>query len=89
MWGRAHTHQVQCPTLLIHGINDDVIPALHSSTLYSKSTAELKRLMLLDRLGHHDVELLYSMAQTLPAIYGVDEKDAPMRKIDLLDYAHV
>lgn len=28
---------VRCPTLLIHGKKDDVIPSLHSEALYSKS----------------------------------------------------
>jgi len=45
---------VEYPLLVFHGINDELIPASHSKTLFDASTADLKQLVLFPDVGHND-----------------------------------
>jgi len=49
--------QVNVPTLIIHGEEDQIIPVDNGRTLYESSGAEHKRLVIISDAGHND--LLY------------------------------
>ena len=57
---RAMIERVGVPTLLIHGTADDIIPSNHSDELHDLCRAE-KKLVLLEKVGHQDMDLLYAL----------------------------
>jgi hypothetical protein len=57
---RNMIRSVVVPTLLIHGTSDDIIPCIHSEELHELCQAP-KRLVLLERVGHQDMDLLYAL----------------------------
>ncbi len=58
---------VTIPTLIIHGLNDVLIPASDGEELYRCSGAEEKELVLVPRAGHNDL-MLVGKAQYFQAI---------------------
>ena len=56
---------IYAQVLLIHGTTDDIIPASHSKALHSACRAP-KRLILLESVGHQEMELLYALVQVCP-----------------------
>mmetsp|Transcript_43902 Transcript_43902/g.107277 ORF Transcript_43902/g.107277 Transcript_43902/m.107277 type:complete len:340 (+) Transcript_43902:353-1372(+) len=75
---------IRCATLIVHGTLDDIIPHAHASALYRRSGAgDRRRLILLDKIGHHDMDLLYSFVETLPSMVPGGGKQ---RGIDLAHY---
>eukprot|EP00286_Rhodomonas_abbreviata_P021241 CAMPEP_0181308882 /NCGR_PEP_ID=MMETSP1101-20121128/11714_1 /TAXON_ID=46948 /ORGANISM="Rhodomonas abbreviata, Strain Caron Lab Isolate" /LENGTH=276 /DNA_ID=CAMNT_0023415323 /DNA_START=763 /DNA_END=1593 /DNA_ORIENTATION=- len=71
--------EVQCPVLLIHGTTDEIIPASHSKALHGACSAP-KRLILLEKVGHQEMELLYALVQASPGMFPL--YDRPL-KVDL------
>lgn len=63
----AKMAQVTRPTLIIHGQNDLLIPASEGETLYRRSGATDKRLVLIPGAGHNDL-LLYGRVRYFEAI---------------------
>jgi pimeloyl-ACP methyl ester carboxylesterase len=57
---RSMIRNVAVPSLLIHGTADDIIPCNHSEELHELCQAP-KRLVLLERVGHQDMDLLYAL----------------------------
>jgi hypothetical protein len=57
---RSMIRNVGVPSLLIHGTADDIIPCTHSEELHELCKAP-KRLVLLERVGHQDMDLLYAL----------------------------
>ena len=57
---RSMIRNVAVPSLLIHGTADDIIPCNHSEELHDLCQAP-KRLVLLERVGHQDMDLLYAL----------------------------
>ncbi len=51
-----HIQAVEAPTLLIHGRRDTLITKDHSETLFDKSKATHKHLVIRDRMTHNDVD---------------------------------
>lgn len=43
------------PTLIIHGANDDLIPAADGQALFAASPAKKKRLLIIPRAGHNNL----------------------------------
>ena len=56
---------INVPTLLIHGTSDDIIPSSHSEELHKLCSAP-KRLVLLEKVGHQDMDLLYALVHVSP-----------------------
>lgn len=52
-----HVQRARCPVLVIHGTEDDVIPASHGRRLYD-AAPEPKRLHLVEGAGHNDLVLV-------------------------------
>eukprot|EP01013_Petalomonas_cantuscygni_P023163 TRINITY_DN44545_c0_g1_i1.p1 TRINITY_DN44545_c0_g1~~TRINITY_DN44545_c0_g1_i1.p1 ORF type:complete len:322 (+),score=37.03 TRINITY_DN44545_c0_g1_i1:214-1179(+) len=50
-------HAIECPTLIIHGVEDDVVPASHGASLADESRM-LWRHVDVPRCGHNDPELI-------------------------------
>ena len=63
----AKMARVTRPTLIIHGQNDILIPASEGETLYRRSGATDKRLVLIPGAGHNDL-LLYGRNRYFEAI---------------------
>mmetsp|Transcript_47721 Transcript_47721/g.95562 ORF Transcript_47721/g.95562 Transcript_47721/m.95562 type:complete len:337 (+) Transcript_47721:75-1085(+) len=83
--GSSDWHNVQmmarvaCPVLLIHGTTDEIIPCAHSKALHAACAAP-KRLILLEKVGHQEMELLYALVQASPGMFPL--YDRPVR-VDL------
>jgi len=65
--------EVKCPVLLIHGTTDEIIPASHSKELHSVCNSR-KRLILLEKVGHQEMELLYALVQAAPTMFSLYDK---------------
>ena len=65
--------QINCPVLLIHGTTDEIIPASHSKALHGACTSP-KRLILLEKVGHQEMELLYALVQASPGMFALYDK---------------
>uniref|UniRef100_A0A7S0N4J5 Serine aminopeptidase S33 domain-containing protein n=1 Tax=Cryptomonas curvata TaxID=233186 RepID=A0A7S0N4J5_9CRYP len=76
---RSMIRNVAVPILLIHGTADDIIPCNHSEELHELCQAP-KRLVLLERVGHQDMDLLYALVHASPDMFPL--LDLP-RAIDL------
>jgi alpha-beta hydrolase superfamily lysophospholipase len=61
--------RITVPTLIIHGEADYLIPASDGQTLYDRSSASDKRLILIPGAGHNDL-MLVGMEQYFRAISG-------------------
>ena len=47
----------KCPILLIHGINDTLVPAFHSKELHKKTQNKHSRLELREGMSHNDFDM--------------------------------
>mmetsp|Transcript_517 Transcript_517/g.1116 ORF Transcript_517/g.1116 Transcript_517/m.1116 type:complete len:479 (-) Transcript_517:346-1782(-) len=65
---------VECPTLIVHGATDKVIPCQQARTLYQNSTAQHKRLVVLEDIGHHGIDLHFAVAHECPRLFTLDDK---------------
>lgn len=63
----AKIEAIDLPTLIIHGEADYLIPASDGQTLYDRSVAAEKQIVLIPRAGHNDL-MLVGMAQYFDAI---------------------
>lgn len=63
----AKIEAIDLPTLIIHGEADYLIPASDGQTLYDRSVAAEKHIVLIPRAGHNDL-MLVGMAQYFDAI---------------------
>lgn len=63
---------VKCPTLIVHGANDLVIPSDQARRLHSAAAAEQKRLILLEGIGHHGIDLHFAVAHECPRFFNLD-----------------
>jgi len=57
-WNTQETvKHVRCPTLFLHGREDNIIPSHHSEILYNEcqASASVKRLRIIDGLGHNEM----------------------------------
>ena len=63
---------VQCPTLIVHGASDLVIPSDQARRLHAASAAEEKRLILLEGIGHHGIDLHFAVAHECPRFFNLD-----------------
>ena len=63
---------VQCPTLIVHGSQDKVIPSESARRLHSASKAANKRLVLLEGIGHHGIDLHFAVAHECPAFFNLN-----------------
>jgi fermentation-respiration switch protein FrsA (DUF1100 family) len=52
---RAKMTRVGCPTLVLHGAMDMLIPPMEGAALHEACAAEVKRLVVLDGVGHNDI----------------------------------
>mmetsp|Transcript_2138 Transcript_2138/g.5595 ORF Transcript_2138/g.5595 Transcript_2138/m.5595 type:complete len:309 (+) Transcript_2138:165-1091(+) len=80
---RAMIRKVTVPTLLIHGTTDDIIPHQHSKELHELCQAP-KKLVLLEKVGHQDMDLLYALVHASPDLFRLN--DMP-RSVDLAPLA--
>jgi len=80
--------EVTVPTLIIHGTLDDIIPSKHSEEIYRESKAK-KKLVLLENVGHQEMELLFALVQTLPDIHNQPISPRPISLIGLNRVVHV
>eukprot|EP00802_Teleaulax_amphioxeia_P006468 Tamp_06472.p1 GENE.Tamp_06472~~Tamp_06472.p1 ORF type:complete len:319 (-),score=24.35 Tamp_06472:1655-2611(-) len=62
---------VKCPTLIVHGVMDQVIPSEQARRLHSKSKASNKRLVLLEGIGHHGIDLHFAVAHECPHFFSL------------------
>jgi uncharacterized protein len=60
---------ISCPTLLIHGREDTLVPVGHSQRLYDALTAP-KTLCIIDGAGHNDVSTYPEYDEAIPAFLG-------------------
>lgn len=65
-------NEVKCPLILIHGVNDTLIPINHSELLYRKFTGK-KKMIAIPGASHNDIvefpEYKGFLAKTLPAFF--------------------
>ena len=64
--------QVQCPTLIVHGAVDRVIPCDQARKLYKKAAAGQKRLVVLEGIGHHGIDLHFAVAHECPRLFNLN-----------------
>uniref|UniRef100_A0A7S0E134 Serine aminopeptidase S33 domain-containing protein n=1 Tax=Hanusia phi TaxID=3032 RepID=A0A7S0E134_9CRYP len=64
---------VRCPLLIVHGSNDKIIPAEHAMKLYSAAQMDDKKLVLIEGLGHHGLDLHLAVAQEAPQLFGLND----------------
>ncbi|MCB0192449.1 MAG: alpha/beta fold hydrolase [Anaerolineae bacterium] len=63
----AKIEEITIPTLIIHGMEDYLIPASDGQTLHDRSAAADKRIVLVPRAGHNDL-MLVGMAPYFNAV---------------------
>ena len=63
---------VKCATLVVHGAQDQVIPSDHARRLHSASKAANKRLVLLEGIGHHGIDLHFAVAHECPRFFDLN-----------------
>jgi pimeloyl-ACP methyl ester carboxylesterase len=51
-------HLIKAPVLIIHGLQDDVVPACHGKRLYERCSQKTEPLWL-EKASHNDIELHY------------------------------
>eukprot|EP00802_Teleaulax_amphioxeia_P017821 Tamp_17988.p1 GENE.Tamp_17988~~Tamp_17988.p1 ORF type:complete len:395 (+),score=27.71 Tamp_17988:132-1316(+) len=82
-WNSMHMmKEVQCPVLMIHGTTDEIIPCSHSKALHSACKAP-KRLILLEKVGHQEMELLYALVQASPGMFCLYDKPSALDLTDM------
>ncbi|KAJ1484090.1 Alpha/Beta hydrolase protein, partial [Baffinella frigidus] len=64
--------QVKCPTLIVHGATDLVIDCAQAKKLYLNSGGEPKRLVVLDGVGHHGIDLHFAVVHEFARIFQDD-----------------
>ncbi|MEN9358510.1 MAG: hypothetical protein RL095_45 [Verrucomicrobiota bacterium] len=47
---------IKMPLLVIHGTEDQIVPSNHSERLYAAAASPVKRLVLVPKIGHNDLE---------------------------------
>jgi len=47
---------VQYPLLVLHGVDDELIPVSHGKILFDSSSADIKQLVLFPHVGHNDFD---------------------------------
>jgi len=62
----------ECPTLLVHGSLDTVIPVTHSEQLHSASGGICKQLVILEGIGHHGIDLHIAVVNEAPRMFALD-----------------
>lgn len=67
----------ECPTLIVHGSLDRVIPVSQSKALHRESGAICKKLVILEGIGHHGIDLHIAVVNDAPKMFslGGDPKD--------------
>jgi pimeloyl-ACP methyl ester carboxylesterase len=74
----AKMENIQMPTLIVHGLNDVLIPSADGQALYHRSTAADKRLVLIPGAGHNDLMWVGKTAyfEAIGAFVGVQSPTA-------------
>eukprot|EP00283_Hemiselmis_rufescens_P006553 CAMPEP_0173429292 /NCGR_PEP_ID=MMETSP1357-20121228/8042_1 /TAXON_ID=77926 /ORGANISM="Hemiselmis rufescens, Strain PCC563" /LENGTH=349 /DNA_ID=CAMNT_0014393449 /DNA_START=73 /DNA_END=1119 /DNA_ORIENTATION=+ len=62
----------ECPTLLVHGSLDTVIPVTHSEQLHGASGGICKQLVILEGIGHHGIDLHIAVVNEAPRMFVLD-----------------
>jgi hypothetical protein len=72
----------ECPTLIVHGSLDRVIPISQSTKLHKESGAICKKLVVLEGIGHHGIDLHIAVVNEAPRMFslGGDPKDLNIDK---------
>ena len=72
----------ECPTLIVHGSLDRVIPISQSTNLHKESGAICKKLVVLEGIGHHGIDLHIAVVNEAPRMFslGGDPKDLNIDK---------
>ncbi|MEI6155452.1 MAG: alpha/beta fold hydrolase [Deltaproteobacteria bacterium] len=73
---------VTIPTLIIHGEEDQIIPAGEGRTLYALSGTSRKHSLFIPHAGHNDL-LMEGLEAYMGAIKRFTEKNRALRKIDI------
>uniref|UniRef100_A0A7S0HWG4 Serine aminopeptidase S33 domain-containing protein n=1 Tax=Hanusia phi TaxID=3032 RepID=A0A7S0HWG4_9CRYP len=60
---------VKCPSLIVHGATDRVIPCEQARRLHAKSGSKAKRLVVLEGIGHHGIDLHFAVAHECPRLF--------------------
>mmetsp|Transcript_11851 Transcript_11851/g.28319 ORF Transcript_11851/g.28319 Transcript_11851/m.28319 type:complete len:481 (+) Transcript_11851:221-1663(+) len=62
---------VACPSLIVHGAKDKVIPSEQALRLHAASSVAAKRLIILEGIGHHGIDLHFAVAHELPQLFNL------------------
>jgi len=74
--------QVRCPTLLLHGEDDGVIPASHSEHLHEASGASINRLRLFEHMNHGNcTDFADPIVLEIQELLGAETPRAPRKGI--------
>ena len=64
--------RLECPTFIVHGALDRVIPCDQARKLYKKAAAGQKRLVVLEGIGHHGIDLHFAVAHECPRLFNLN-----------------
>ena len=62
---------VKCPALVVHGAQDVVIPPDQARRLHAACKSDDKRLVLLEGIGHHGIDLHLAVAHESPHFFNL------------------
>lgn len=65
---------VTCPTLIVHGASDRVISCEQARRLHAACKARDRRLVVLEGIGHHGIDLHFAVAYESPRLFPLEDR---------------